>query len=98
MATRNLELFQKYWLNALQFVGVLFFTLAARIELPSLTGIIRWFGICFFISLFVACVYEIPIKIGISQGHTKSRIIREIVIVWIIPLISGYLLAGCLIH
>ena len=86
----------KYWLNCFQFLGVFLFTIVARMELPSLSGIVKWGGICFFILLYISCIYEIPIKIGVNRGFGKKRIATEVFIVWIVPLLFGYLLYDCL--
>jgi hypothetical protein len=94
----QIKFIRKYWLNCVQFLAVFLFTIVARMELPSLSGIVMWFGICFLALLYVACIYEIPIKIGLNQGFGKKRITTEVIIVWIIPLISGYFLYGYLVE
>ena len=89
-------LIRKYWLNCLQFLAICIFTIGLRIELPSLSGIVMWFGLSFFLLLYIVCIYEIPIKLGLKRGFSKNRIAVEVVIVWIIPLMFGYVLSGVL--
>ena len=87
----QLKLFRKNnWLKFVQFLIVLMATANARLRLPSLTGYVWWFAICFSIALYIACIYEIPIKIGINKGFSKGRITAEVIVVWIIPLFLGY--------
>lgn len=90
--------FKKYWLNVLQFIGVLTATFTLRYEFINLSGIVWWIGLCFFLALYLASIYEIPIKIGIKNGFTKDKIMKEVLFVWALPLIIGYLLAEHLIR
>ena len=82
------------WLNLLQFLLVLLTTFGARLKLPSTPDIIDWCIICFLIALFISGIYEIPIKTGMKQGTATTRILRQVMMVWIMPMILGYLIAG----
>lgn len=90
------QLLRKYWLNVLQFFGVLLFSISLRPEICSLSENAKWVAICFFVFLFLACIYELPIRIGIKERFSRKRITAEVMIVWIIPMVLGFWISGLL--
>jgi hypothetical protein len=73
----------KRLLNLIQFFVVFVVTVLAWSN--GLNTVIN----VFLAFLFLALVYEIPIKGGIKSGETYPRIVYEIIIVWLLPVFIG---------
>lgn len=83
--------FKRYWLNMVQFLVVLISAVMVRVKFlvdPSLFDLIV---VIFVFLLYLSCIYEIPLKVGKKKGYTYNRIMAEIFLIWVIPLVGGYL-------
>ena len=87
-----MKIVKKYYINILQFFGVFLISSTARSKLPNYPkDIFDWSILCFLLALYFVSIYEIPIKHGIHDSFTNKRITLEVIIVWILPLLLGYL-------
>lgn len=82
--------FKKYFLDIVLFITVIIVTLMVRYEFLAKPNKINIFIVGFMVLLYLSCIYEISIKIGKTRGSPISKIFKEVIIVWIIPLIIGW--------
>jgi len=86
------------WLDIVGALIVFCGTASVKLKLLSLSGIFWWILTIFFCALFISGIYEITVKVGVKEGHSKRKIILRIVLVWILPLLIGYIFAIYLIN
>jgi hypothetical protein len=87
-----MKIVKKYYINILQFLGVFLVSSTVIYELPNYQKNIFDLSIlCFLLALYFVSIYEIPIKHGIYNSFTNKRIALEVIIVWVFPLLLGYL-------
>ncbi len=87
---------QKYLIEILLFIGNLILTLLFRFDFLNNPDEFNPYVIIYIVLLYLAGVYEISVVGGKKQGFSKYRIIAEVFIVWIVPLISGLVIAAIL--
>ena len=79
--------------HILTFLGVLGGTIGFISTLHSETRESVRLGLkMFFIFLYMACIYDAYIKPGVNLKIPWEKLLRDIFVVWIIPLILGILM------
>ena len=84
------KFFQNHWLHIILFFGVFITTMNTKLRMPQDPNRIGLAIIIFLLLLYIASIYEITIKIGIKKEFSQSKILSEIIIVWILPLVLGF--------
>lgn len=77
-------------LNIVYAVGIFIMSWLVTTKLAQISGLRCWFGTVFFFALYFAGLYEIPVREGRKSGMSKNRIVYEVLVVWVIPLLLGY--------
>lgn len=78
------------WLNIIVAFGVLVAVAYARLRLPEVIGTFELGVIIFSVALLFSGIFEITVKPRSRLGYSKTRILFEVLWVWIIPALIGY--------
>lgn len=80
------------WLNIITAFGVFIATINIKLHLSEKFGVGERVLIVFSIALLFAGIYETTVKPRRKLGFSNTRIILEVVIVWLLPMLIGYTL------
>jgi|GEM_PF-6358765 hypothetical protein len=83
---------KKNILNFVIAIGVLILSILVSDKLSEQPDFKWWAGLIFFICLYLSSLYEITVKEGKKNGYPNIRIFIEILCVWVIPILIGYVM------
>ncbi len=81
---------QRHWLHIIQFFVVFIATINVKSKMPADPGKVGIAIIIFLFLLYAASIYEITIKPSIKKNTSKSKLLGEVMIIWITPLVLGF--------
>ncbi len=89
---RITEIFKNNMLNFVIAIGVLILSALVSDKLSKPSDFKWWIGLILFVFLYLGSLYEVTVKEGKKNGYSNSRIYIEILWIWVIPLLLGYVL------
>lgn len=91
---RIIEILKNNMLNIVIAIGILILSALVSNKLSKTSDFKWWIGLIFFICLYLGSLYEITIKEGKKNECSNRRIFIEVLWVWVIPLLFGYMLSN----